>query len=71
MSSLSKEMAAKAWCTPETEKIEMDVRLAKAFADILEEYIEALQWCGGSADFQKEGIARKGWEKIAKPLCYF
>jgi len=29
---------------------------------------EALQWCGGSEDFQLVGKARKGWEKIVMPL---
>ena len=29
--------ASHAWCTPETESIEMDIRLAKAFARILDE----------------------------------
>ena len=28
-------LAAQAWCTPETETIEMDTRLAEAFAEIL------------------------------------
>jgi len=29
---------------------------------------EALQWCGGSADFGDGGKARKGWLKICYPL---
>ena len=33
-----------------------------------EEYKEALQWCGGSEDFQFGGKAREGWEKICIPL---
>lgn len=61
-------IAAQAWCTPETSDIEMDVRLAEAFADILDKYIEALQWCSGSADFNVGGQARKGWLKICVPL---
>ena len=31
-------------------------------------YQEALIWCSGSEDFQLEGKARKGWEKMCKPL---
>lgn len=34
----------------------------------IEEYKEALIWCSGSQDFQLEGKARKGWEKIRKRL---
>ena len=33
-----------------------------------EKYIDALIWCSGSEDFQLEGKARKGWEKICQPL---
>ena len=33
-----------------------------------EKYIEALIWCSGSEDFQVDGKARKGWEKICLPL---
>ncbi len=29
---------------------------------------DALIWCSGSADFQLEGQAREGWEKICMPL---
>ena len=36
--------------------------------DLVNKYKEALVWCSGSKDFQLEGIARKGWEKIVKPL---
>lgn len=32
------------------------------------EYQEALIWCSGSQDFQVEGKAREGWEKICLPL---
>jgi hypothetical protein len=31
--------AATAWCTPETEHIQMDTRLAEAFAKILMEHV--------------------------------
>lgn len=31
-------------------------------------YKDALIWCSGSEDFQLEGKARKGWEKICIPL---
>lgn len=63
-SELARHKAARAWCTPETSDIEMDPRLAEAFAEILDEYIEALQWCSAASDFQKDGQARKGWRKI-------
>lgn len=34
----------------------------------LREVLEAFQWCSGSQDFQQEGKARVGWNKIVKPL---
>lgn len=68
MTDLATTKAAQVWCSKETENIEFDVRLAKAFTRILDDYIEALRWCGGSADFQEGGKARKGWERIVKPL---
>ncbi len=36
-SSTSREKAAQAWGTPETSEIEMDSKLAEAFAEILDE----------------------------------
>jgi hypothetical protein len=36
-SKLSMEKAAQAWCTPKTEKHVMDVEVAEAFAEILDE----------------------------------
>lgn len=33
-----------------------------------EKLVEALQWCGGSADFNEGGKARKGWLKTCAPL---
>lgn len=33
-----------------------------------EKYVDALIWCSGSEDFQLEGKAREGWEKICQPL---
>jgi len=34
------QLAAQAWCTPETEKKVMDTILAEAFADILDKAIK-------------------------------
>ena len=31
----------------------------------IDEYKDALRWCGGSADFNDGGKARIGWLKIA------
>ena len=44
---LSREKAAQAWCTPETEKKVMDKDLAIAFADIIEE-IWNKPWLGNA-----------------------
>ena len=35
------QLAAQAWCTPQTERITMDERLARAFADILVRHVPA------------------------------
>ena len=64
----SRGIAVQAWCKESTKNIEMDVDLAEAFADILDDYIHALQWCGGSSDFNVGGKARRGWDKIVVPL---
>ena len=34
----------------------------------IRELRDALAWCGGSMDFQVNGKAREGWEKICKSL---
>lgn len=34
----------------------------------IDKYKDALIWCSGSSDFQLEGQARKGWEKLCVPL---
>ena len=34
----------------------------------VEALLEALAWCSGSQDFQVEGAARIGWEKLCAPL---
>ena len=60
--------AAQAWCKPTTSAKVMDTALAEAFAEIIDEYREALIWCSGSADFGPEGQARVGWLKIVKQL---
>jgi hypothetical protein len=44
-----------------------EVHIAK-LQDRIYEYREALRWCGGSADFNEGGQARKGWLKICEPL---
>ena len=46
-SELCRQKAAQAWCTEETSHIEMDVRLAEAFADILED-IWSKPWLGNA-----------------------
>jgi hypothetical protein len=35
---------------------------------VAKEYKDALIWCSGSEDFQIDGKAREGWEKICLPL---
>ena len=61
-------IAAQMWGDARTSSTVMDPVLAEVFAEKLDKYIEALQWCGGSADFAFEGQARKGWDGICAPL---
>jgi hypothetical protein len=35
---------------------------------LLDECAEALIWCSGSNDFQRDGQASVGWEKLCRPL---
>jgi len=65
---LALQKALRVWRTEKTCGIGMDIRIAEAFADILDKYIEALRWCSGSADFNPGGKAFLGWEKICAPL---
>jgi len=60
--------AAQCWCDPRTSHIEMDTDLAMVFAETITEYIEALQWCSGLEDFQPEGEAWIGFERVCRPL---
>ncbi len=46
------------------ELTELDMQLSHR----IDKYKEALQWCGGSADFAQGGKAHKGWMKICDPL---
>ena len=68
VSKLARQKAAQAWCTERTSHMVIDSVLTEEFARILDQYIEALRWCSGSADFGSEGKARKGWEGIVEPL---
>ena len=35
---------------------------------LITECVEALYWVSGSPDFQVEGQARQGWERLVMPL---
>lgn len=61
-------MAARFWCDKRTETRVMDVALATVIAEKLDEFAEALLWASARADFQVGGQARKGYEKLIKPL---
>lgn len=64
----SSDVAVRCWDDPRVSHLNMDPILAVVFAEVIEEYIDALQWCSGSEDFAKDGHARVGWEKIVEPL---
>lgn len=65
-------IAAQAWCHPKCSDKVMDPVLAEAVAEkimeTVEPYVDALIWCSASEDFQLEGQARKGYEKLVRPL---
>ena len=68
VSKIALEKAAQAWCKSTTSGTLMDPILAEAFAEIIDEYREALIWCGGSDDFGDGGKAREGWLKVVESL---
>lgn len=61
-------VAAQCWCDPRVSDRTMDSDMAVVFAEVIDEYIGALQWCSGSDDFAIGGKARVGWDKITLPL---
>ena len=67
-SEIARQKAAQAWCKPKTSNRIVDPYVAEAFAEIIDEYREALIWCSGSEDFGRGGKAREGWVKICQPL---
>ena len=68
ISDFAKGVSARCWYRPATKHIPMIPSLALVFAEVIDNYIEALQWCSGSGDFQVEGKARKGWNRLCVPL---
>ena len=58
------ERAAGAWCTKKTSGTTMDPTLAEVFADILDEYIDALIWMSGGLPQEAE----KEWARIRDKL---
>ena len=46
-SELARQKAAQAWCTEKTSRTEMDVVLAEAFAEILDD-IQSQPWLGNA-----------------------
>jgi len=69
-----REAVARGWCHQDQEhpgRI-MDAFLAEAIVEeikpIVDRFLEALIWCSGSDDFQKDGKAETGWNKLCRPL---
>ncbi len=48
LSDVALQKAAQAWCKPSTSQKVMDPVLAEAFAEIINDYREALIWCSAS-----------------------
>ncbi len=68
ISDHAKAVAARVWCTPQTELKLFDPVLAEEIAKVIEEYRQALIWCGGSADFGYGGKSHEGWKKVCETL---
>jgi hypothetical protein len=68
VSERARELAAQCWCDPKTSDRIMDHVLCEVVAKKFDQFLEALQWCSGSEDFQIGGKAREGWEKLCVPL---
>ncbi len=68
ISDHARGVASRVWCTPKTEHLVLDPVLCEQFAKIIEQYREALIWCGGAADFGEGGQAREGWLATCEPL---
>lgn len=63
ITEMAREAAAQCWCTPETSCIEMDVRLAEAFARVL------AGWIDTAAQFSRnEAFYRDLLDETAKHL---
>ena len=59
-------LAAQAWCTPETETIEMDTRLAEAFAQILWKQLALAIPPPSELELEvreQERLIAEGWER--------
>lgn len=67
-SEIARQTASQAWCKEKTSGKEMDADLAEAFAEIIDEYRDALIWVGGSMDYAPNGKARKGYLEIQAKL---
>lgn len=57
---MAREFAAQAWCTPETSGIEMDVRLAEAFAQILENWLRTAAQMSRDCDYYRDLVRQIG-----------
>ena len=62
------DIAAKLWRNPTIIDKDVDPALAKVIADKIDQYLDALFWCGGSADFGSGGQAEEGWKLVVLPL---
>ena len=67
-SELAIEMAAQAWCRPETSSTTMDPVLAKAFAQVLDNWIEIAAQNQRNCDFYR-GLLDECAEAIG-PMAY-
>ena len=69
------EIAAQCWCDKEVAGVEMDARLAKAFAKRIAVLLETTEvvlglvaWMSGADDFAPGGTAHKGWLRTQRSV---
>lgn len=69
------QLAATAWCQPETSSIVMEPRIAEEFSTmlyeqalIIDELVTIAQWMSSSATFSLEGVSSEAWQKYKHKL---
>jgi len=55
-------------CERAADALDQLSELMREQDELLNRCAAALDWCSGASDFQQNGIAALGWEKLCRPL---